>query len=185
MRNLAGDKRCDASIGDELEAAGVEIIETDEPSQGEVAARLTGKLGAFTFTRAWYYWVVNGPLPVTVAEELYAHPVGKKDVRVAGHCCCPPPEAPWVEYFDADGKKLLPKDSDDYRLIQASHSGAETSSGMREAFDRIESRCRFVDDPKSEAVRAIVDCYHIDSIPGLILFCDALRKHGLAGKAGA
>jgi hypothetical protein len=180
MRNLAGDKHCDSSIRDELEAAGVEIVE-GERSKHEVAASLTGRLGEFTFRRAWYYWEVMGPLPVSVAEELYADTIGKKDVRVAGHCGCPPPEFPWAQYFDADGKELRPKDSDDFRKLEAIRTGEYKPSGMMKGiYEDIEAKCHFVDDLKAVAARAIVPGYHIDSLPGLILFCDAVRKHVLA-----
>lgn len=90
MRNLAGDKRSNASIHDELEAAEIEIVEVPEP-YGEPHATLIGKLGPFTFRRAWYYWLVEGPVPVAVAMELYEHPIGRKYVRVGGHCGCPSP----------------------------------------------------------------------------------------------
>ena len=45
----------------------------------------------FVFTRGWYYWRVSGFIPLPIAEILYEDPVGRKDVRVAGHCGCPPP----------------------------------------------------------------------------------------------
>jgi len=35
-------------------------------------------------------------MPLGAAEELYEDPVGHRDVRVVGHCACPPPKD-WVE----------------------------------------------------------------------------------------
>ncbi len=94
MRNLAGDERANESITDELEAAGIERVAIDR--HGEVPATIGGRLGAFTFRRAWYYWMVEGPMPLEVARRLYADPIGVADVRVAGHCGCPPPDE-WAE----------------------------------------------------------------------------------------
>lgn len=73
MRNLAGDKDCDKFIRAELTRCGIEIVE-GERSTGEVPSSLTGRLGTFTFRRAWYYWIVNGPMPLDVAKRLYADP---------------------------------------------------------------------------------------------------------------
>jgi hypothetical protein len=92
MRNLAGDPDCDRFIRDELQRALIPIKELDTPQKGEVPAKLQGELGPYTFERAWYYWIVRGDVPLAVAQELYQHPVGKADVRVVGHCGCPPPE---------------------------------------------------------------------------------------------
>lgn len=92
MYNLAGNKQCDKRIEKELHKADINIIRHAEPLSQEVPASLTGKLGdKFTFTRAWYYWVVNGPVPLNIAEEMYENPNGREDVRVMGHCLCPPP----------------------------------------------------------------------------------------------
>jgi hypothetical protein len=92
MQNLAGKVDCDVFILEELYKAGVCIVEHPEPLRREVPASLTGVMGKFTFARAWYYWVVEGPVPLSVAKILYDHPRGREDVRVAGHCGCPPPE---------------------------------------------------------------------------------------------
>lgn len=91
MKNLAGNKDCDVEIRRELTRCRIPIIE-GERSTGEVPASLTGKLGEFTFRRAWYYWVVTGGVPLSVAQEMYDDPVGREDVRVDGHCGCPAPE---------------------------------------------------------------------------------------------
>lgn len=84
MQNLAGDVGCDRYILYELIKAGVEIVEHPEPLPREVPARLTGVSGDFTFKRAWYYWVVDGVVPLYLAEIMYKHPRGVDDVRVAG-----------------------------------------------------------------------------------------------------
>ena len=99
MKNLAGDKDCDVDIEGELTRARIDIVRSDEPIGGEVPARLTGSLDGFTFERRWYYWSVSGPMPLALAEEMYADPIGAGDVRVQGHCACPPPKDWEVDGF--------------------------------------------------------------------------------------
>lgn len=100
MKNLAGNSGCDPHIVAELQAAGIDLVHHTSPLKQEVPASVTGRLTkngkpVFEFTRAWYYWVVGGRVPLDVARELYANPIGATDVRVVGHCGCPPPED-WV-----------------------------------------------------------------------------------------
>lgn len=120
MENLAGKKDCDDVIIGELEKAGITILKGIK-SDGEVLYSSIGVLGEwydakeieksiqkfsgsisikadsmgkyfkYVFVRAWYYWVVRGPVPLPIARKLYEHSIGKKDVRVAGHCDCPSP----------------------------------------------------------------------------------------------
>lgn len=98
MKNLAGSPEATETAKIELCAAGIEPVTTD-PGRREVPSKIAGRLGAFTFTRAWYYWVAEGPMPLEAARSLYAHPVGRADVRVAGHCGCPAPDE-WVTWRD-------------------------------------------------------------------------------------
>lgn len=57
FRNLAGHQGCDEHIEHELRRAGIPLVH-GKRQQGEVPATITGKLGSFTFERAWYYWMV-------------------------------------------------------------------------------------------------------------------------------
>ena len=91
MENLAGRKDCDEYIRRELERCRIDIVEV-ELTRSEVPYTLEGRLGDFEFRRAWYYWVVRGSVPLEVAQEIYADPVGHTDIRVAGNAGCPPPE---------------------------------------------------------------------------------------------
>ena len=173
MRNLAGHENPDSIIEEELFIAGVPAVR-GERSPHEVAASVTGKLGGFVFTRAWYYWVVDGPVPYGVAQEIYEQqPYGRRDVRVAGHCGCPPPEDPWLTYRAKDGRLVI---------IQPSALGQATKKEFPEVFADWDSK--FIEvESKSErvalAVSVYVENYHIDSQGGLKVFVDALRKHGI------
>ncbi len=175
MKNLAGDDNCDREIRRELERARIEIVE-GERSTHEVPASLTGKLGPFTFRRAWYYWVAEGPMPIKMARELYADPVGKDDVRVGGHCGCPSPDKYGATYYDADGLQLYSDPTGEEARKQAHF--------LEKGFITPEqcSLYRFVPDKRAAAVRAIVDCYHIDSEVGLRLFADTIREKVLRGE---
>jgi len=122
LYNLAGNENCDYFIKAELTLAGIDMVQ--EKDRGEVPAKIKGKLGNFKFSRAWTYWIVKGDVPLSVAEELYADPVGVKYVRVAGHCGCPAPKE-WAT--------------------------------------------------PNEKGELVVDCYHIDTLPGLRLFAEKVR----------
>lgn len=170
MINLAGNKDCDVAIEWELTRCKIEVVRGERSDRREVPASITGKLGPFTFWRAWYYWVVNGPMPLEAARELYADPVGKTDVRVAGNCGCPAPEPPWVEYYDADGHFLV----QDPEGKQA----AEWDQIAPRLFPDA-PRPNFVPDAPAVAAKAFVDTYHVDTEIGLRLLADTIRKYGL------
>lgn len=106
MKNLAGKTHweCDDVVEAELLAAQIEIVR-DQPREGEVASSLRGRLGDFTFERAWYYWVVKGRVPIAQAWEIYFNGAGQKNVRVSGHASSPAP-TDWVETGD-DGMEFI------------------------------------------------------------------------------
>lgn len=171
MENLAGNKDCDRAIRIELTRCGIDIVE-GERSQHEVAASVTGRLGAFTFRRAWYYWVVEGPMPLDVALKLYANPVGKLDIRCGGHYGCPSPEEYGAHYFDAEGRELFsdPDGKEVATLVRFIASGTLKA----DVFDG----SRFVPDKRVGYTRAEVRSYHVDSELGLYILAQAIR--GLA-----
>ena len=103
MQNLAGNKECDVYIEQELERCEIESVRV-ERGHTEVPYTITGKLGSLVFTRGWYYWMISGKVPIAIANELYADPVGKEDIRVRGHCGCPPPDG-WTK--EIDGKQYV------------------------------------------------------------------------------
>lgn len=168
--NMAG-RGCDnATIEDELLHAGIEVV-TGPVRDAEVATNRTGTLGPFTFTRAWYYWCVSGPMPLDVARKLYADPVGREDVRVAGHCGCPPPDE-WADFFDAEGNMVV---SDPDGKLARDHAAFIAAHPQYADGDMM----RYVPNAADVAVRAIIDTYHIDSQAGLDLFARAIKDHKL------
>lgn len=163
FKNLAGAAYADIVIEKELVDAGIDIIKGGR-TLSEVPYTLTGKLGNSAFIRAWTYWMVECMVPLTVAQEMYANEVGAKFVRVAGHCGCPPPKE-WATYYGADGKILSP----------VSEKPAE---GKVLDWCIGEGGYRFVDDPSAEG-EEFVTSYHIDTMQGLKLFVETLRRYNL------
>ena len=166
MINLAESPDSDEHIIEELTLAGVNIVRLEKRTEGEVATTVKGQLGEFIFSRAWYYWVVSGLIPLSVAQEMYAHPRGVKDIRVNGHCGCPPPEK-WVVFCDDEGVLLAPK---------AQLNEHQPGSKLHKLLTADEST-RWVEDPTKGI--AFINLYHIDSQSGFNFFVDTLKKHGL------
>lgn len=159
----------DSDIRRTFKRCGINIVEPD------AVTRLHGTIGSFRVHRGHsYYWIVDGQIPIDMARELYAHPVGVTDIRVAGHCGCPAPELPWVNCFDADGVELAHDPSGEeektYRgFVERGHIKPELRP------------VRFVPDALAAAARIIVDGYHIDSELGLYVFAEAVRARQTGG----
>lgn len=163
MKNLAGNQECDKYIREELEKAGIRVIH-GEKNEGEVPYTLTGQLSYFTFRRAWYYWMVEGDVPLEIAKEMYATEVGKKDVRVTGHCGCPPPEE-WA----------FPKNEVLFELGVYKKPSKKHPYGSGPTYGELAEMCN---SGKINAPR-FIQSYHIDSHEGLKLFADTIKKHKL------
>lgn len=97
MENYAGVKDCNDGIQKELEEVEINVNKFSFVLDGEVPTKILGSLGPWSFKRAWYYWVAEGPgIPLEEAEEL--HKNFGQEVRVAGHCGCPSPRE-WYKGF--------------------------------------------------------------------------------------
>jgi len=177
MINLAGHKNPDPIVEEELFIAGVEIVRADEPQKGEVATRISGRLGAITFSRAWYYWIVNGDVPIEIARKIYAQePYGVRDVRVSGHCGCPPPEDPWVEYRDVSGKQIAVL-TESNRTLFDQYRDKALGPYLHEVIGKMLGEITFVDTKEEQerlSTTRVVTTYHIDSQAGLKVFVDAM-----------
>jgi len=175
MENLAratADEKVECSVLRELERCRIPAIK--EKGQGEVPYRHIGKLGDFTFRRAWGYWVVKGPVPIEVAKELYDDVVGRTDIRVDGHCGCPAPELPWVTYYDKQGRKL-------YKLKKPDEQKREEALLDKWSNEDWRTKYTFVEDPAAVAVQAVVEMYHIDTEQGLRIFVNFINPACRAG----
>jgi len=169
MQNLAGrgphpsTEICKA----ELEAAGITPCDATPPL-GEVGSLVAGELRGFKFTRFWYYWVVEGPMPLEAARRIHADPVGAKGVRVAGHCGCPPPVDPWVKWFMPDGTRVW---------VDPTGKQAEQWEKYRANKDFEDDGARFVRSiEETPGARGFVMSYHVDTAEGLKLLVDTIRS---------
>jgi hypothetical protein len=174
--NLAGvsAERANLVVLQELGRAGVPEVVVDPG--GEVLATFGGRLGTFTFCRAWYYWVVGGRVPLDAVVEMYQHPAGRHDVRINGHCGCPAPREHGTNWIAPDGKQVYPLAEQDVAR-RATHS---TCASIAEIGHKVLNTCYFADPPWSyPGVKGFVDLYHIDSERGLRLFADTVKRHGL------
>lgn len=166
MNNLAGitQDRADNYVRYELERARIPVHAFEPGAASEVQAKLYGVLPGFTFRRAWRYWVVEGLVPIAVAERLYADPVGATDVRADGDSGCRPPST-WMKWITPNGKLVVPANQE-----AECKAMAERHETMKHAFDSDV----FSDDPASLGAQAFVKLYHIDSEVGLRLFVDTI-----------
>ena len=103
-------------------------------------------------------------MPLKWAQELYEDPIGKTDVRVAGHCGCPAPVSPWLEWIDDNGVKLVPQDQYDEFVRVFKDKVPEIMK---------EQNFRFSEDLERDG-KAYVNCYHINTQEGLRLFADMI-----------
>ena len=129
----------DAILRAELKAAGIPTIyehdgldesryaQVFRDMSGEVKTSVIGLLHGWKFTRAWYYWVGEGPgIEFAAAQKLYeSH---GKTARVLGHAGGISPLAAYkglacglYHVDDADGLKAL---ADTIRDLVAEHGGA-------------------------------------------------------------
>lgn len=133
-------------------------------------ARVPHATGEFTFEGGGsYYWRVKGPVPLHVAEAIYADPASDL-IRVAGHCGCVAPVDPWVTHRMPDGTILATlKDKAEFDRLSHRDYMVEAAKGYT-----------FSDDPAVRAkARTYVESYHIDSELGLRVFVDYLRWYGV------
>jgi hypothetical protein len=182
MKNLAGAEEADIQIQEELLLAGIELVHGVRGNT-EVPYSITGKLGDFTFRRAWYYWMAgadegNG-LPVDVATAMHerAYPiVGERQpatygqvIRVAGHCGCPPPSE-WADHFDDLGRKVV--------LDPEGEQEASLRRYIEQGYIELKvlDKLRFAPSLEGVAARSVVTSYHIDSQLGLNEFARVLKE---------
>ena len=181
MKNLACNHptyaqilETNATVGSELREAGIPIVQQDPTHRGEVPSEYKGQYEGFTFTRAWYYWVVTGAVSMEAAKEIYANPIGVTDVRAEGHCACPPPE---------DQSILI--DDNTKRIVVANKEwkeGIDMYVRMKSERSLMSWMTEYISDKDVKSSTPYVRLYHIDSQEGLNLFMQTIRKYNLTGK---
>ncbi len=130
-----------------------------------------GRFGAFLIGFRNYYFTVDGPCPLSVAEALYATPVGRTDIRAGGDGACRPP-ATWATYFDADGNELVSDPGD--KQAREWDAAIASGNGLGKVLSTVK-RPRFMPSAAAMASRAVVNSFHVDSELGLYMLLQALR----------
>jgi hypothetical protein len=174
MENLAGNERCDQYITKELTRSRIPIVQV-EKQDSEVPWSVFGNLNGFIFKRAWYYYMVSGFLPLEIAKELYADPVGKTDIRVRGDCGCPEPKGYQIEWFDKETNKpiLSMREKEECEKYIKSES-----KSLKSIAEKTIEKSLFSDTPELTG-SGFISSYHIDSEIGLRLFADTIEKYNL------
>lgn len=171
MKNLAGHKNSNQFILKELEIAGLKPINCKP--EGEVKSEnysiLKTKFGEIKFDRAWSYWIVTGLIPLNIAEKIYENKIGRKDIRVTGHCEKPHPKD-WINYYTKEGKEVILQEEFN-KFKKASKSLWENRKDT--FFNDYE-----VKDSYENSIPCI-DLYHIDSQEGLDLFVKIIKEENL------
>lgn len=179
MQNLAGLplEKTDSIIRSELTRCGIKIIKSNTNlSHPDVKTHFMGELDNFKFYRNWYYWAVKGEVPLHIAEKLYENVVGQKEIRVAGHCGCPPPHE-WATHYTADGRKLI--NDPDGEQEREWDGLAKKHPEWKELQPEAKAKYCFVKDAAAVADKSVIEAYHIDSELGLYIFVQTLKEHNL------
>ena len=181
MENLAGNKDADKFIKEELYLAGIPEI-TVGLQHTEVPYTIIGKVGNWTFRRAWYYWVasVENPkdglkLENAIALHEKPHPTDAKKkilgnvIRAGGDCTCPSPKSYVAQpaYDEELDKQLTALGYKKKRYEDLNIEGWNLSYG------EIGKLC----DEGKLTVDRYVDCYHIDDQVGLNEFVKAIARN--------
>ena len=177
MQNIAGLPAARIEEVTRSELARARIAATDVLPPAPTHAGVGGRLGHLALRRGWRYWIVEGLVPLAVAEAIYADPAARTDVRTAGHAAGPPPRE-WAVWLDPDGRRVLPR-SEEAELLR---SAAGDNKPFADIATAVIAESVFADDPAAHPeVMGYVDGYHIDSELGLRVFADALYAAGLVG----
>lgn len=152
----------------DLHCAGITDIKhlaATEHNKEQVVGFIQTKHGKITVQKSHsYYWMVSCKVPLELANKLYAHPEGRRSVRVAGHCMAPAP-IDWADYFTPEGKPMARKAEWD----------ALSEESKNTIFKDFQDKYELVEDPKSSGIPFILN-YHIDSQAGLLLFCQMVQE---------
>jgi hypothetical protein len=129
-----------------------------------------GRLGEFWHvTKSHsYYWIVTGYMPMPEAWTLWLDPLGRRSVRVAGHCSCPPPVSPWIKWFTTDAKEVAPlKEKEEFERL--------ASKGLVD--ESYKKKYHFADvEQGGTDAKAYVTLYHVDDLAGLRLITDVIKS---------
>jgi hypothetical protein len=177
MKNLAGNKSADEVILEELYLANIPAVKV-EGSVGEVPYTYVGKLGKWTFRRAWYYWIASVedtekglPLGEALALHNKKHPVKDttlgKVIRSGGHAGGPSPDEYGANPFDTEELNTQ---------LESLGYKKEYSEFLKESYIHISvGEISGLCNEGKLSIERYVSFYHIDEQIGLTEFAKALN----------
>lgn len=182
-----GVERTNPIVAQELEVAGIPytLLPTHDPHR-EVHTTVKAALPGFELVRCWYYWSVCGNVALAVAVALNAvAPWCQREIRVDGHCMCPPPEdyaRATVKEMAALGARFMKRE--DQLRFNALQPGESIEVEFPDIEDEGTGRARLVERQVTvtrgeHPLPLYVDCYHVDTQRGLCHLVAALREHGV------
>lgn len=179
MQNLAGEKSATVVCQGELLAAGITPVPRPL-GRGEVATAIRGELRGFTFERLWYYWVVEGPMPLAAAIDMFKSGCsGRTEVRADGISggVDPVERAVWVDRFG----RVVIVDPDGTQRARFSRfwTASQTNGNEHREWVFVKSLADLPD------ARQVVCAYHVDTPAGLKLIADTIRSLQGAGEEPA
>jgi hypothetical protein len=152
---------------------GIIIPGLEERFHKETMYRVEGKLYGWTLSRAWYYWAASCErLEDEVGEKdaMILYERFKQDLRVDGHCGCPPPTGNHLHYHCRVGVKRVEGGHD--LSVDGKHvTFVEKSADWTVLFRDL--------DQQNPGKRVGVNLYHIDSQDALDALCAYLRQRGV------
>jgi hypothetical protein len=180
MKNLAGHQKADETILEELYLANIPAIKVNH-HQGEVPYSYVGKIGKWTFKRAWYYWIVSVEdgemgLPLKIALELHNRKHPTKDeilgkiIRSGGHGGCLSPD----EY----GAQPIYNDELDKQLESIGYEKHYCEFINKDYISITVGEVSKLCNEGKLNVERYVDYYHIDEQIGLNEFANTIKEEG-------
>jgi len=184
MINLAGKKDADKTILEELYLAGIPHVEI-EKGNTEVPYSYVGKIGQWTFRRAWYYWIASVEdkqkgLPLKEAMELHhrKNPLDEnqimgKIIRSGGHCGCPSPDEYGAQpIYNKEFAEQCKSIGIETQSLKTMGLGEDEKEYPKISVGEVSNLCN---EGKLKAERYI-SCYHIDDQIGLVEFARTLKS---------
>ena len=179
MKNLAGVPKADETILEELYLANIPAIKV-EKNTGEVPYSYIGRIGNWTFKRAWYYWIVRVDenefgLPLKPALELHNKKHPTKDcilgdeIRSGGHGGGPSPD----EY----GAQPIYNDELERQLEAIGYTKKYNEMLKKEYISITVGEISKLCNEAKLTVERYVNCYHIDSQIGLNEFVKTIINY--------
>lgn len=157
-------------IKQELDIANIDVVcNFNMIEHSEIPTHITGKLYNFTFERYWKYWVVEGFIPLELAQEIYNTDIGKKYIRAGGHGEGLPPETQ-TKLINAFNKRYIIDDDKFEKYCDDCKEAPNVVKDIQEKFIK-RSECFEYD------IKSYILSYHIDTQEALTSFSKILRDY--------